>query len=111
MNVSGDNLSPVGSGLYFVARLLGARVTSTYRTEEENADVGGSPVSKHLTGDAIDIAADSPPLAVNVLSVIAHGGLHKKGTAPHYHFEATPLTALLLAGAILGVARLTQKAV
>ena len=81
-----------------IADVFGARITSGKRSPEENARVGGSPNSKHLTGDAIDLGRDAPPAVVSILGTIAaRGGLHVKGTAPHYHFEADENTPLRLA--------------
>jgi hypothetical protein len=103
-----DSLSPSGQALYMLAVALGARVTSAKRTPDENEHVGGSPTSAHLRGDAIDIAADSPPMAVKVLSVFGKGGLHTKGTAPHYHFEATPLTLALFVAGVVGIVKVLE---
>ena len=110
MPVDVSKLTPAGLALFTTARALGARITSGYRTREENENVGGSPTSAHLEGNAIDIGADSPPLAVAVLGTIATGGFHDKGTAPHYHFEANPLTLIAFAGALIGIARLAGRA-
>ena len=101
-------LTPSARILARVASLLGARVTSGYRTVAENDAVGGSPVSEHLTGNAIDIGIDASPFAVSLLTLLAApgGGRHQKGTAPHYHFVAdsgTALRLLALGGLVSGV--------
>lgn len=100
-----DQLSPGGQVLFIVARAFGARVTSAKRTPDENEKAGGSPSSAHLKGDAVDVSADSPALAVSMLSLFGKGGLHTKGTATHYHFEVAPWTLLLFGAALVGVAR------
>lgn len=104
-----DDLSPGGQVLYAIARAFGARVTSGRRSAGDNAAIGGNPSSKHLSGDAIDIARDAPEIAVSMLRLF--GKVYdeqKTGTAPHFHVEAHALTLPLLIGAVIGTARLLK---
>ena len=103
-----DKLSPGGQILFAIATALGARVTSTFRDEKTNATVGGSPASKHLSGDAIDLGHEAPQIAVNALSLFGVGGWHDKGTAPHYHFEATAYTVPLFIAGILAAGMIAR---
>jgi Peptidase M15 len=96
-----DELSPGGQVLYMLARTFGARVTGGKRTPDENAKVGGITNSKHLTGDAIDIAADAPPLALSMLGVFGKVVPDEGGTAPHFHVETTTLTLPLFVGLVV----------
>lgn len=104
-----DSLSANGKVLYMIANVLGARVTSGARSIEENTAVGGSPVSAHLKGDAIDIGIESPAIAVAALSLFGKGGVHQKGTAKHYHFEATEFTLPLFLGLMVFTTRSISK--
>lgn len=105
-----DDLSPAGQIIYFIARVFGARVTGGKRTAEENKAVGGIPNSKHLTGDAIDIAIDAPAIAISMLTIFGKVIRDEAGTAPHYHVEATSWTLPLFMGAfVAGTAIVVKK--
>lgn len=84
-----------------IAKLFGARVTGGKRTADENTKVGGIVSSLHLTGDALDIGRDAPQLAISMLGVFGKVIWDDKGTAPHWHVEATPMTLPLFAGLVL----------
>lgn len=66
---------------------LGHRATSVVRTPEKNREVGGSPTSKHLTGEAADFPISLASLA-DVLSLIDPGdGLQVLLEVDHIHVE------------------------
>jgi len=65
-------------------------VTSWWRTEEHNKEVGGLPNSKHLTGDAIDVTwvGDAPdPGMLQTYSASAGVRIVREGTHEHFQFE------------------------
>lgn len=44
-------------------------LTSTYRSPEYNAAIGGAVFSRHMYGDAVDIRADSEAMALNLYNL------------------------------------------
>ena len=79
-----------------IAGAMGFTTTSTTRTPEENAKVGGVPNSQHLVGTARDysIKGKTPQeVEAFVLALREEGfeaSVHTKGTAPHVHSELPP---------------------
>ena len=93
-----------------LVKAVGFRVTSWRRDVETNSRVGGSPTSLHLVGGAVDFGreADVTSFGFKLVETLSEkGGLHKKGSAPHFHFEAGPkilvsaVVVLFLVGRVL----------
>lgn len=79
---------------------LGHRITSTVRTLEDNARVGGAPTSLHLTGKAMDISFGGHALETltDLLNVF-----RAEGVAPrvlweddHFHVDLDPRGGLVV---------------
>lgn len=72
----------------------GHRITSTVRTPEENAAVGGSTTSLHLTGHAIDVSFSGNPLETltDLLDAIRQEGLSLRilWEVDHFHVDTDP---------------------
>src|SRR3981189_3224326 len=65
-------------------------VTSWWRTAEHNAEVGGMPTSKHLTGDAIDVIWKGDGPDDGILRSVATGAnvrVVREGDHEHFQFE------------------------
>jgi len=65
-------------------------VTSWWRTEEHNKEVGGLPNSHHLTGDAIDVVwqGDAPDDAMLKKTATQYGvRVVREGDHEHFQFE------------------------
>jgi len=63
-------------------------VTSWWRTEQHNREVGGLPNSKHLTGDAIDVVwQDAQPDPGALLRMCARYELRLVREGDHEHFQ------------------------
>ena len=64
-----------------------AQLTSWYRGERHNADVGGNPFSQHLLGFAFDLTAKNPP----GLAATAQGlGFVAVQEPSHVHLQSFP---------------------
>jgi len=67
---------------------IGARVTSGYRTYEHNKEVGGQPNSRHLTGNARDIAKTKGMSLGKIVSTLREQGydvVEKLDEGDHFH--------------------------
>ena len=63
-------------------------VTSWWRTEEHNREVGGLPNSKHLTGDAIDVTwLETQPYLDGLTRMSAHYAVRMVREEDHDHFQ------------------------
>ena len=62
-------------------------VTSWIRSPERNADVGGLPTSKHLTGLGIDIVPEDPHQKNDLFALIKTLGLHFLDEGDHIHIQ------------------------
>lgn len=75
-----------GLVLYVAAITVGARVTSYMRSPERNREVGGHPRSKHLTGGAIDVGAETTPEQRAILRRYAKE-VDETRTKNHWHYQ------------------------
>lgn len=80
---------------------LGIPVSSTTRTPQRNADVGGVPNSYHLTGEALDIAAQNPQQKAAAQQFWSSRGYQVIDEGDHLHVEppARGMTTSQLPGA------------
>lgn len=83
---------PEGAAL---AAVPGARITSTRRSAEHNAAVGGVPNSRHLTGDAVDFIPPAGMTRTQAEAAIRARDPHPKelldeGDHVHYSPSRTP---------------------
>lgn len=83
--------------LYMVARLLGARVTSFFRSPELNASVGGKPNSYHLKAGAIDVGLET---SADTLNVFRSLGFRVVVESDHVHVQSSEELEARLVGAL-----------
>src|SRR5882724_8023925 len=65
-------------------------VTSWWRTEAHNKEVGGMPNSKHLTGDAIDVVWKGDAPGDGMMKSISYAAgirVVREGDHEHFQFE------------------------
>lgn len=78
---------------WHTSRLLthepGLRITSGRRTPAANRRVGGSPTSRHLAGEAVDLAGTPVQMEHGRRTALAEGAsealIHDAGTGVHLH--------------------------
>lgn len=91
---SGVNMDPNFLKLLDLARGIAQtefRVTSGYRTESHNKNVGGVPNSSHLRGFAADIAAVDSLSRYKIVSAALQAGINRIGIANTFiHLDADP---------------------
>jgi len=56
-------------------------ITSGYRTEAHNKEVGGSPTSSHLKGLAVDISCTNSSQREKIISALIIAGFQRVGIA------------------------------
>lgn len=79
---------------------LGHQITSTVRTPEDNARVGGAPTSLHLSGKAMDVSFGGSPLnaLTDILDVIRQVGIAPRilWEVDHFHIDLDPRGGLVV---------------
>jgi len=55
------------------------KITSSWRSPEWNAEIGGSPNSAHLRGNAVDIACDSSCNRMVIVDALIIAGFNRIG--------------------------------
>ena len=67
------------------------KITSAIRTQEENDRIGGSPLSAHLTGHAVDIRVSDSSARFNILNGLISVGFRRIGVYDgHIHADNSP---------------------
>lgn len=56
-------------------------ITSGYRCEDHNQDVGGSPTSSHLNGTAVDIHCADSVSRYRIITALLEAGFRRIGVA------------------------------
>lgn len=92
-------MNPEGLLLRIVAELVGARVTSWFRTAEHNAAVGGHANSKHLTGEAIDVGREAHEFQRSVLRMFGREVVE----ADHFHYQTDGRGLVVSGGVLVGL--------
>lgn len=86
-----ENLQPELIRKLDVARELAGTafvITSGFRTQEKNAEVGGIFDSSHLTGKAVDIACSNSQRRMRIVSALLRVGFRRIEIAPkHIHVD------------------------
>lgn len=76
------------------------KITSSYRTEEHNAKIGGSKNSAHLRGNAVDIACTSSQNRLIIVDALITAGFTRIGIAKTFIHcdidEALPQNVIFL---------------
>lgn len=66
-------------------------ITSGLRTQAENERIGGSPLSAHLTGHAVDIAVSDSKARYAILMTLLNVGFSRIGVYDrHIHADNSP---------------------
>jgi len=93
----------LSTGLVFLlARMLGARVTSTVRSVLENKAAGGRATSLHLVGGALDLGRETSAGVIALLRPLCSICVFDEaGTAPHWHLEPAPYVPAVAVGLLL----------
>ena len=77
----------------------GVRLTSWWRSAEDNRRVGGAPQSQHLLGLAFDIVVPGGSAERSrVIHSVTHAGLIGVDERSHVHVQAFPAGALAQTG-------------
>jgi hypothetical protein len=96
----GDNWWRVVMAVLPLCAMYGGSITSWYRTPTRNRMKGGVDNSKHLTGEAVDVAWDGPypPLDALKRHCAAYGvQVVREPSHGHDHFEYDPEAARAVA--------------